>query len=117
MKVSTRQIGTVTVAQLFGEIDTVDTEGLAESLATIVAAKPENLILDFAGVRYVASMGISLLLTVARDMRKAKARLLIAAVTPAVQMVLDTVHLGAAIPIEPTVDAAVARLAGMATVR
>jgi anti-anti-sigma factor len=116
MKVNARQIGNVTVAQLSGEIDTMDTEGLGESLATIVAAKPERLVLDFAGVTYIASMGLSLLLKVAQDVRKARGKLVIASVTPAVKTVLDTVHLGAAIPIESTVEAALARLAGKAAV-
>ena len=110
MKVSTQQIGNITVAQLIGEIDTEDSDGLGESLATIVAAQPENLVLDFAGVSYIASMGLSLLLKAAQDLRKTKGKMVIASVTPAVKTVLDTVHLGAAIPIEPTVNAALARL-------
>jgi anti-sigma B factor antagonist len=112
MKVNTRQIGNVTVAELQGEIDTMDTEGLGESLATIVATKPECLVLDFADVTYIASMGLSLLLKSAQDMRKNRGKLAIANVTPAVKTVLETVRLGAAIPIESTVEAAVARLTG-----
>jgi anti-anti-sigma factor len=110
MKVQTKQIGNVVVAQLDGEIDTVDTEGLGEALAVIVAAKPEGLVLDFAAVRYIASVGLSLLLKLAQDMRKAKGKLVIAAVTPAVKTVLDTVHLGAAIPMAATVEEALQRL-------
>ena len=110
MKVNAQQIGNVTVAQLSGEIDTLDTEGLGDALAAIVAAKPECLVLDFTGVTYIASIGLSLLLKVAQDVRKARGQLVIAAVTPQVKTVLDTVHLGAAIPIEPTVEAALARL-------
>ena len=110
MKVHSRRIGNVVVAQLVGEIDTVDSEGLADTLAALVDAQPESLVLDFASVTYIASIGLSLLLQLARDLRKAKRTLVIAAVTPAVKTVLDTVHLGAAIPIEPTVEAALARL-------
>ena len=116
MKVNAHQIGNVTVAQLTGEIDTLDTEGLGDSLSVIVDAKPERLVLDFAGVTYIASMGLSLLLKLAQDVRKARGKLVIAAATPPVKTVLDTVHLGAAIPIESTVEAALARLGGNAAV-
>jgi len=110
MKIYTAQIGAVVVAKLFGEIDTVDTEGLGEALAEIVAAAPPGLVLDFAEVRYIASMGLALLLQTARDLRNARSTLVIAAVTPAVKTVLDTVHLGAVISIETTVDAALRRI-------
>ena len=98
------------VARLVGEIDTVDSEGLGEQLAVIMNTKPANLVLDFSDVRYIASAGLSLLLKLAQDMRKAKGKLVIAAVPPAVKTVLDTVHLGAAIPIDTTVEAALGRL-------
>jgi anti-sigma B factor antagonist len=110
MKVQTRQIGDVVVAQLRGEIDTLDAEGMGEALAGIVADRPEGLVLDFAGVTYIASMGLSLLLKLAQDLRKGGGKLAIAAVTPAVKMVLDAVHMGQAIPIERTVDEALARV-------
>jgi anti-sigma B factor antagonist len=109
MKVTTRHAGNVVVAELVGEIDTVDTEGLGEAFGAIVAEKPGGLVLDFSGVNYIASMGLSLLLNLAREMRKAKSPLVIAAVTPAVKTVLDTVHLGAAIPLEATVENALTR--------
>jgi anti-anti-sigma factor len=110
MKVTTRHAGNVVVAELVGEIDTVDTEGLGEALGAIVAGKPAGLVLDFAGVNYIASMGLSLLLKLAKDMRKASSPLAIAAVTPAVKTVLDTVRLGAAIPVEATVENALKRV-------
>ncbi len=110
MKVETTRMGNVVVARLAGEIDTVDSEGLGEQLAGIVEARPGNLVLDFTEVRYIASVGLSMLLQAAQEMRKAKGKLVIAAVPAAVKTVLDTVHLGAAIPIEATVEGALARL-------
>ena len=110
MKVQTRTVDSVMIARLAGEIDAFDTEGFGESLDAIVAAKPAVLVLDFEGVNYIASMGLSLLLRVARDMRLNGGALAIAAVTPAVKTVLDTVHLGQAIPVEPSVEAAIKRL-------
>ena len=112
MKITTQKIGHVVVAQLVGEIDMVDSEGLGDALAEIVAAKPQQLVLDMAGVTYVASVGLSLLLRLAQDLRKIQCPLVIAAATPAVQTVLDTVRLGAAIPIDATVEAALGRLTG-----
>ena len=114
MKVETTWHGTTAVARLMGSIDTVDTEGASEVLNEIVSAKPGSLVLDFAGVEYIASMGLSMLLKVAQNMRKAKSPLFIAAATPAVKNILDTVHLGAAIPMVATVEAALERLGAKA---
>jgi len=114
MKVETTSVGTITVAHLIGSIDTVDTEGASESLSELVNAKPTGLVLDFARVDYIASMGLSLLLKVAQDMRKNKCAMIIAAATPAVKTILDTVHLGSAIPMVASVDAALERLGAKA---
>jgi len=110
MKVHAKHIGNVVVATLTGGFDSLDSDGLGESLATIVAANPGNLVLDFESVDYIASYGISLMLKIAQDLRKVQGKFIIAAATPSVMAVLDTVHLGAAIPIVETVDEALAQL-------
>jgi anti-sigma B factor antagonist len=110
MKVTTRREGDAVVAQLEGEIDTVDSEGLGETLLAIAAEKPGAVVLDFSGVNYIASMGLSILLKMAQEMRKIKSPLVIAAVTPGVKTVLDTVHFGAAVPLELTVEKALERV-------
>jgi anti-sigma B factor antagonist len=109
MKVTTRNEGEVVVAVLVGEIDTVDSEGLGEALGEVMEGKTGGLVLDFSGVKYIASMGLSILLRLAQQMRKAGRPLVIAAVPAGVKTVLDTVHLGAAIPLEETVEKGVER--------
>lgn len=110
MKVQTRVIGQITVAELVGEIDTVDTEGFSGAMEEIIAAHPEALVLDFSQVNYIASMGLSMLLHVARDLRARKCQMVIAGVKPVVRTVLDVVQMGSIIPIETTVAQAVERL-------
>lgn len=110
MKVQTTHIGNLMVAQLVGEIDTFDSEGLGVALAQVAASPPAGVVLDFSQVTYIASMGLSMLLKLAQELRKSKCKLAIAAVTPAVRTVLDTVHLGSAIPIEASVEAALGRV-------
>jgi anti-sigma B factor antagonist len=109
MNLCTKQVGSAVVAELVGEIDTIDNEGFGNALTTILAAKPASLVLDFSGVRYIASAGISLLLQLARDLRKNGSTLVIASANPAVKTVLDTVHLGAVIPMAATVEEALGR--------
>ena len=110
MKVHTQNHGQVIVAQLSGEIDTIDTDGLGSTLQEIVAAAPAGVVLDFGQVSYIASVGIGLLLKLAQDLRKMKCPLVIANITPQVRTVLDTVHLSSAIPMVATVDEALTKI-------
>ena len=110
MKVTTTRMGDVLVAHLSGEIDTMDSEGLGEALAAMSEAGTAGVVLDFAGVTYIASMGISMVLKLAQELRKAKSPVVIAGATPAVKTVLEMVHLGSVIPMEATVEAAAGRL-------
>lgn len=104
MKVTTQKQGQVIIAHLAGEIDTIDTEGLGDTLQEIVAEKPGGVVLDFAQVSYIASVGIGILIKLAQDLRKIKCPVVIANVSPAVRTVLDTVHLTGVIPVVATVE-------------
>jgi len=114
MKVHTRQVGEIMVAELTGEIDTIDSEGFADSLAVIMLQKPKAVVLDFSQVSYIASMGVSILVKLARDARAARTAVIIANVSDMVMTVLDTVHMGSIIPIESSVDKALSRLGAKA---
>ena len=106
MKVTTSIVGNVMVARLAGEIDTVDSDDFSGALSSLLAAKPARLVLDFSEVSYIASVGLSLLLKLAQEMRAMGGKVAIAAATPAVSRVLETVHLGSVVPIKPTVESA-----------
>ena len=110
MKVQIKHVGQAIVAELSGEIDTVDSEGLADALDEIVSQHPTRLVLDFSQVSYIASMGLSLLLKVAQEMRKTQGQLALVRVKPVVKLVLDTVCMGAVIPIEATLEKALEKM-------
>ena len=106
MKVITKNMGNAVVARLVGEIGMADSEQLRETLDAIVHENPQNLVLDFSEVSYIASVGLTLLLKLTQELRKLKGRLVIAAATPSVLGVLTAVHMGSAMPIRPTVKSA-----------
>jgi len=110
MNVTTTWRGKVLVVSLTGELDTIEQDGLSSALEQVVSANAAAVILDCAGVRYIASLGLSILVKLAKDLRQRRVPLRMAAVTPPIRTILDTVQLGALIPIDPTIEDALGNL-------
>ena len=110
MKVRTRWDKGVLVASLEGEIDTMDSEGMASAMAEISTQKPQAVVLDFGGVKYIASQGIALVIKFAQEVRRGGGQIRIAAVLPAVKTVLDMVNLKVIVPMADSVETAVGEL-------
>lgn len=113
MQVTTSWRDRVLVAVLTGEIDTFDSEGLGEALEEVARTDAAGVVLDFSGVKYIASMGIGMLVKLAKQVRAHGVHARIAAASPEVRMVLNTVRLGSALPMDATVEEAVGNLAGV----
>jgi anti-sigma B factor antagonist len=111
MKVSISWRGRVLVAVLTGEIDTIDSEGLGEALDEVARTDATGVVLDFTGVTYIASMGIGMMLRLAKDLRVRGMRARIAGPSPAARTILDTLRIGSTIPIDATVEEAAKNLA------
>jgi anti-anti-sigma factor len=76
-----RQFADTTVAAPSGRIDHRSAPELESALAPLVAevaARRGALVLDFAGVDYISSVGLRVLMIVARQMRAAQAPLAVA---------------------------------------
>jgi anti-anti-sigma factor len=110
MKVTTTWHGKVLVAALSGEIDTIDSDGMAQALETVAHADAAGVVLDFAKVSYIASLGVGMLMQVAREIRGRSIRVRIAAASPEVHAVLHAVRISTIIPLDKTVGDAIAQL-------
>ena len=82
MQIDTRQFADATVAAPQGRIDHRSAAGFESALAPLVAdaaTRRGALVIDFAGVDYVSSVGLRVLMVASRQMRAAEATLAVAA--------------------------------------
>lgn len=103
--------GGVTVIAFHGEIDleySVD----ARRVLLEGVSKGRAVIVDMAGVRLIDSSGVASLLEALQNARKKRKELILATVGDAVARVFQLARLYQLFVLEPTVDAARARLGG-----
>jgi anti-anti-sigma factor len=96
---------------LKGRLDTVGVDQVESSVIAAVAAHQGHVAIDLAGVSFLASMGVRLIITLARSQQARGKQLVLFAAPPAVRSTLDMVALDKIIPIVPTRAEALARLA------
>lgn len=84
---------------LDGRLDAAGTGAIELQLTASIAPAERHVVLDLAAVPFVSSLGIRLLLTLARTLRRRGRHLVIANVQPAVMTVFETVALATLIPI------------------
>jgi anti-sigma B factor antagonist len=98
------------VVSLTGELD-AGTEGeFRDALASVVAGGALRLVVDLAGVTFMASAGIGALMGVRRMLVAEGGSLALASPRGAVAQVLKLTGVGEVIPVAATVADAVARL-------
>jgi anti-anti-sigma factor len=94
-------------------LDTTVVQALGRELYDLVdCGQKPRVVLDLAGVRFIASQGLGLLLTMRRKAEKSATRLLLAGVQPELMRVLRVTGLDKLLPVFPTADEAIASLKG-----
>ncbi len=96
---------------LQGRLDTVGVDRIDANVTTAVAARPRDVALDLGGVSFLASMGVRLIITLARAQKARGHRLVLFGAQPGVRATLDMVALDKIIPLLPTRVEAQAHLA------
>ena len=86
---------------LSGRLDTVGVDRIDAQVRTAVAALPRDTAIDLGGVSFLASMGVRLIITLARSQRASGQRLVLFGAQPAVRATLDMVALDKIIPLLP----------------
>lgn len=83
----------VAVVEVFGELDLSTAPELSTSLAPVLEQRPRALNLDLAGVDFIDSTGLTLLVRTLKRLKDHDGTLLITSPTPAVRRVLEIVGL------------------------
>jgi anti-sigma B factor antagonist len=114
MTLTTSWQGRVLVASLRGELDMRDHQQLMAELEELIRADATGLVLNFAEVLYIASVGIGMLLNLVKQGREKGMSVRLAAARPAVRMILEMVRVESILPMDSTVDDAVQQVASIA---
>lgn len=97
---------------LQGRLDTVGVDRIDARVTAAAAAQPRGVALDLSGVSFLASMGVRLIITLARAQKARGQRLVLFGAQPGVRATLDMVALDKIIPLLPDRAQAQAKLAG-----
>jgi anti-anti-sigma factor len=102
--------GRVLVGTLRGELGIKDYAAMSRALDELAAADASGVVLNFADVVYLASVGIGMLMKLVKDGRARGIGVRLAGVRPAVKMVLEMVRAESILPMDATVAEAVERV-------
>ena len=109
MQFSSRPFADVTVAAPVGRIDHAGAAVLEQALSPLLAQSGTGknaLILDFAGVEYISSVGLRVLMIAAKQMHAHGARIVVAAPQPVVAEILAISRFDRVLEIAPSVPRA-----------
>ncbi len=90
---------------LSGELDLASIATLQAQFKA-VAQREDDLVVDMGGLRYIDSSGAKALLDAQRLLARSKRRIVMANVQPMARRIIDVMGIEKAIPIFPTVEAA-----------
>jgi anti-anti-sigma factor len=107
----TELAGPITCVRLHGRLDAAGADAIGVRFTAAVVASGHDAVVDLSDVSFVASMGIRLLISVARAIGTKGHRVALFGASGPVQGVLDDVALDQLMPVAPTESEALAALA------
>lgn len=107
MDVTITEVAGVTKAALNGRLDTAHVNTVETQFTAGILPKEQNTVIDLTEVSFIASLGIRMLLTVARGLSRRGARMAMFGANPAVMEILETTALSDIIPVVETESDAV----------
>ena len=111
MQIATRQVADTIIATPSGRVDhrsAAEFEAaLMPSVATAIAGRG-TLVLDFAGVEYISSVGLRVLMIAAKQMREHDGRLVVAALQGVVAEIFAISRFDRILTVTTTLDEAMA---------
>jgi anti-sigma B factor antagonist len=99
MTVLITEVSGVTKAALTGRLDSANVDEIETAFSASILPKAQHTIIDFTEVSFIASLGIRMLLTVARGLSRRGAKFVIFGANPAVMEIFETTALSDIIPI------------------
>lgn len=101
-----RTVGQATVADLTGDLDMNHAPALRDALTTVVARRPQRLVMNLAQVSYIDSTGLGTLVYLLRQVAGYGGKMSLTGVSPNVRNVLEVTRLLTVFTIYETEDEA-----------
>lgn len=111
MEIQEGRSGDVLVVAPRGRVDSTTSGDLEQRLLDLLGSGQRRLVLDLAGIEYISSAGLRVLLLVAKRLKTAQGDLVLCALTPAVRQVFELAGFLSIFQLEDSREAALARLA------
>lgn len=110
-EVGKHQVDQAVVLTVSGEVDMLSSPRLAEAIATTLATKPAALIVDLSKVAFLASAGMTVLVTAQAEI-EAPAQFAVVANGPATSRPIKLMGIDSVLALYSTLDAALNGIAG-----
>ena len=110
MTIAIEPTAAATIVPLQGQINSANAAAIEAQVLALVDGGTKNLILDFAGLDYISSAGLRMVLVVAKRLKQAGGKLVIYGMQPHVREVFDISGFMAILNVVATRDDAVAQL-------
>jgi anti-anti-sigma factor len=117
VQVSSRQFADVVVAAPVGRVDHYSAAQLEEALLPLVeqsGVDKRAVVLDLAGVEYISSVGLRVLMVVAKKMRTRNAKIAVAALQPVVAEIFAISRFDRVLEVFPSVRGALEQFSASA---
>jgi anti-anti-sigma factor len=111
VEVSTTSHGDAIVLAVSGRLDGATVPSFEARLFDLIAEGHRRIIVDLAGLRYISSAGLRVLLVAAKRLKPEGGRLLLAAPSELVGQVLEIAGFSAMLETCPTIEEALAHAA------
>jgi anti-anti-sigma factor len=111
MEIAQVAVGESLVVAPVGRIDSTTSEALERALAGALDGGARRMVVDFGGVSYISSVGLRVLLVVAKRMRSERGTLVLCGLGDAVRQVFDLAGFLPLFTVESTRELAVKRAA------
>lgn len=96
------------IASVRGSLDMNTCSDFDAKISSVIEQKPRSLVVDLSGITYINSLALGILVRAMQSLRASGGSLRLAAPSDYAAGVLKATKIGNAIPVLPTVDAAVA---------
>lgn len=102
--------GGVTRIDIDGRLDMDGVREVEDTFAFAVTAKQARIVVNLAGVSFLSSIGIRMLMTAARGQQQRGGKIVFAAPGPMVRRVLETAGIDRLVPLHDSVEEATAAI-------
>jgi anti-anti-sigma factor len=112
MEIGEEQVGGTLVIAPRGRVDSVSSNELERQVVARLDGGARRLVLDLAGVDYISSAGLRVLLLAAKRLKPPQGTLVLCGLGPSVRTVLELAGFMSLFAVEPAREQALARSSG-----